>query len=374
MLTETPALAPGRRFRLPFSRALLVYLAVRLVTLAAVAIGNLVTHHGLVDDLSTWDGAWFLRAASGWPSHLPTSHGQVLANPVAFFPFFPLLLRLLHDLTGLSPRGIGLVVSGLGGALAVVAVGWLTRSYAGEEAGERAALLMALSPGAFVFSLIYNEGLVISLAAFGLLALTQRRWVLAGALGALATFTSPVGLVLALCAAWAAVEAIWRRREWRALWAPLLSPLGILSWLAYLQVHTGTWRSWQLTERGGWKSYPSLLYPVRVLGRFLTNPLSPTMTGQILVAGTVVAVYLLVVAWRDRQPTLVRLYGTAAVALFAISAPVGLRPRFLMLAFPLAMAAAVHWRGRRFAVVVALSASALALMTIETLTSWAVFP
>jgi hypothetical protein len=361
--------------RVPFPEAVVAYLAVRVVTIVVVGVANLATHHGLVGDLSTWDGAWFLRAVEhGWPSQLPRLHGAVQANTIAFFPLFPLIVRALAHVTLLSPNVVGLVVSGLSGLVAVVSVGLLTRTYADEAAARRVALLVALSPGSFVFSLVYNEGIVISLAALGLLALTRRRWWLAGAVAALASFTSPVGLVLALCCLAAALARIVTLREWRALVAPVLAPLGLAAWFCYLRLHTGSWRAWQLTERGGWRSYPSLTYPLRVVAKFVTNPLSPTMTGQILFAGTMVAIALLVVAYRDHQPWLIRLYGTAAVALFAISSPVGLRPRFLLLAFPLAMAAGTHWLGRRFHVVVALSALTLALMTYETLTSWAVFP
>ena len=41
----------------PFAGALLAYLAARLITLGAVALGNVWTHHSWVSDLSTWDGA-----------------------------------------------------------------------------------------------------------------------------------------------------------------------------------------------------------------------------------------------------------------------------------------------------------------------------
>ena len=365
----------GLAARIPFPGAVAAYVAVRVTTLLAVAVGNLSTHHGLVADLSTWDGAWFLRAVEhGWPRHLPMIDGHVAGNPIAFFPLFPLLLRVLSAATGLSPDVLGLVVSALAGLAAVIAVGALTRRYSDEAGARRAALLFALSPGSFVFSLIYNEGLLLTLAALGLAALMSRRWLVAGLLGAVATFTSPVGLVFFACCVWSAGSALRRRREWRALIAPALAPTGFVAWMAYLWVHTGNPRAWQLTERGGWNSYPSLLYPVRVIGKFVTNPISPTMTGQMLVAGTVVSVGLLVLAYRDHLPTELLIYATVAVALFAVSAPVGLRPRFVMLAFPLTMVAGTHWRGRRFHVVLALSTVLLALMTIETLTSWAVFP
>ena len=359
----------------PFARALLAFLAARLITLGAVALGNVWTHHSWVSDLSTWDGAWFLRAVyHGWPAHLPLVDGHVGASPVAFFPLLPLLVRGLADATGLGAATVGIIVSGLSGLGAVYAVGALTRRFADAATAERAALLFALSPGSFVFSLIYAEGLLIVFAALGLSALLQRRWLLAGVLGAFASFTSPVGLAFAVTCAVVALVALWREHAWGALVAPLFAPMGFIAWMIYLWRHTGSLMAWRDTERYGWNSFPSLVYPFRILGKFLSNPLSPTMTGQILFWGTMVAIYLTVLMFRQHLPLAVTAYGVSAVVLFAISSPVGLRPRFLMLAFPLTIAAATRWEGKKFRVVLAVSVVALALMTIETLTSWAVFP
>jgi hypothetical protein len=361
--------------RVPFARAIVVYLAWRLVTILCVALVELFTHHGLLHDLSIWDGAWFLKAVHfGWPAHLPMKSGHVMANPIAFFPLLPLMMRGLAALTGLSAAAVGVTLSALTGLTAVIAIGVLTSEFASEVKAERAALLFAVSPGSFVFSLIYAEGLLVTFVAFGLWALLRRRWLLAGVLGALATASSPVGLAFAISCVVAAALAVVRERAWRSLAAPLIAPMGFVAWMGYLWIHTGTLMAWRLTERGGWNSYPSLRYPLHILARFLSNPLSPTMTGQILFAGTVVSVLGLVVVFREHQPVAVLTYATSAIALFAISAPVGLRPRFVMLAFPLAIAAATRWSGWRFKLLMAVSSIILLLMTVETLTSFAVFP
>ncbi|MGC8510474.1 MAG: mannosyltransferase family protein [Acidimicrobiales bacterium] len=378
-MTTGPAVrnrtARARLRDVPFARAVGAYLAVRLVVLGVVALADLATHHGLVGDLSTWDGAWFLRAVNhGWPRHLPIADGHVAANPIAFFPLLVVVIRALDAVTGLSGGVVGLAVSGLSGLGAVLGVGYLTRTFSDATRAERAALLFALSPGSFVFSLIYAEGLLLSAVTWGLWALARRRWWLAGVLGALASAASPLGLAFAAAAA-AAALAEWRRaRDPRALVAPALAPVGFAAWMVFLRMHTGTWNAWRLTEAGGWRSGFSPLYPWRIVWRFVSNPLSPTMTGQILFAGTVVTVVALVIAFREHQPAAVLTYASAAVFLAAFAAPVGLRPRMVMVAFPLTIALATRWSGWRFRALVVVSTVALALMAIETLTSWAVFP
>jgi Mannosyltransferase (PIG-V) len=356
-------------------RPVAVYVLCRAVTLASLAVADLFTHHGLGGDLYIWDAHWFLRAAvHGWPGHLPVSSGHVVGSTLAFFPLFPLVIRWLSALTSLSPLAVGVAVSGATGLTAVIAVGMVVREFAGSQKAEHAALLFTLFPGSFVFSLVYSEGIVITCVAFGLLALLRRRWWLAGLLGLVASATSPIALAFVISCAWCAGVELVRHRNWRSLLAPLLAPLGFVGYMVWLWVHTGSPSAWRVAERVGWKSYPSLHYPIHIVTTFVSDPVAPTRTGQLLLIGTVVAVIGAVLAIRQHQPAPVLLYGLAAAALAAISAPVGLRPRFLLLAFPLVVAIGTRLRGRAYAGVVALSVCLLLVMSLSTLASTAVFP
>lgn len=364
--------APARRW-FP-TTAVVVYLACRVLTVVGVAIADRTTHNSIVADLTTWDGAWFLRAVRhGYPAHLPMVDGHVAANPIAFFPLVPLIVRGLDSL-GLDPGVAALVLSGVTGATAVVAVGFLARRMAGDTAAGRAALLFAVFPGTFAFSFVYSEGIVVTCVGFGLIALLDRRWWLAGMLGAVATAASPVALAFVVSCAWCGIRAAWADRRPGALAAPVLAPLGFMAYMAYLWAHTGTLNVWRLTERGGWASFPSATYPFRIVWTFLRDPVSPTLTGQILVAGTVAAVIGVVLMVKEHQPVPVLLYGICAAGAAAVSQPVGLRPRFLMLAFPLVIALGTRYRGWTHRILVAASCVLLVLMTILETGSHAVFP
>jgi hypothetical protein len=351
------------------------YLAARVITLAAFLVADLVDHQGLADTLKRWDSTWFVRAAEqGWPRHLPMTHGHVAANTIAFFPVFPLAIRWLSSATTLSPLTVGVTISAITGLTAVVAIGVLVRRFAGSERATRATLLFAVFPGTFVFSLAYSEGIVLTCIALGLIALLERRWWVAGLLGLLATATSPIALAFVLSCAWCAGWAAWRDRSVRPLVAPILAPLGFVAYMVWLWRHTGVLNAWRLTEQGGWHSSPSLAYPVRIVATFARNPISPTLTGQILVAGSVVAVVGAVLAIRQRQPAPVLIYGLAAGVLAAISAPVGLRPRFLMLAFPLVVAYGTRLRGRVYTGALVVSVALLVATSVLEFALWPVFP
>jgi hypothetical protein len=269
----------------------------------------------------------------------------------------------------------GVSISALTGLTATIGVWALVREYAGERTASRATILFAFFPGSFVFSMIYSEGLVITGAAFGLLALMRRKWVLAGLLGLVATAAAPIALAFFVCCAWAAFVAIRRDREWRALAAPILAPLGSLAYLVWVWQHTGVLSAFTQTERGGWHSYLSLAYPFRIIGGFIAHPLGST-ANHTLVAVCIIAVVLAaLIGWHDRQPSLVLMYGIAVGVLAILTAPVGPRPRIILDAFPLILAVAVRYReGWKYRLAVVGSAALLVAFTAWEVGSYDVFP
>ena len=293
----------------------LIYLASRALTWATLGITSIFTHVGVRGEIDRWDSRWFIRAAQfGWPTQLPHHNGHVAANTIAFLPAFPLSFRWLSHLTGLSLLTAGVVVTSVSGLTAMVGVWLLIRAYADEHAADRGTLMLAVFPGSFVLSLVYSEGLVLTFVAFGLLALMRKRWVLAGVLGMLATATTPIALAFEVSCLWCAYREVTKDRNWRSLVAPVLTPLGFLSYQVWLWFHTGSVSAWRLTERGGWKSYPSLVYAAHTVGVFLKDPIATNKTDDLLFVCTVVTVIAAVIAIRSRlpMPMPMLLYGLVA--------------------------------------------------------------
>ncbi len=356
-------------------RPVVIFVASRVVTVVTLFITAAVTHQSLDAKVDRWDSRWFLRAANhGWPTHIPPGQGPPVRSTIAFFPLFPLTIRWLSAVTGWSLLTSGVIITSLTGLTAMIAVWMLVRHFADQPSADRATLLVAVFPGSFVLSLVYSEGVAITLLALGLLALMQRRWVAAGVLGMLATATSPIALAFEISTLWCAYRAIAGRRDWRSLAAPVLTPLGFIAYQVYLWRHTGQLNAWRITERKGWYSYPSLLYPVHLVVEFVRDPVANTITTDFLVVGIALAVFGAVVAIRTRLPMPVLLYGLSAAILGMVAAPVGLRPRFVFLAFPLIIAVGVWLRGRVYWAVVSVSVILLATLMAYSITSWKVFP
>lgn len=352
-----------------------VYLAARLLTLIVLGIIDAGVGASLHAQLMRWDTKWYLAAAvHGWPRHLIYVHGHVKSSTLAFFPTLPLAMRWSAALTGLSALQTGLIVSFLTGLTATLAIALLVREFSNDHEATKAAVVFALFPAAYIFNLVYAEGIVLTAVALGLYCLLKQRWLFAGLFGALAAFTAPIALAFLVPALYAAVREIHLERRWKALLAPLLAPLGFLGFIVWSWRHTGVMNAWRLTERGGWKGYPSPVYTPHLFLEFIRDPIAQVITTWIVVGFTVFAFLGLWLGWRRRQPLAVWLYGAASTFLAFISAPVGLRPRFILIAFPILIAYSTTLRGRRWWIFIVLSVVALGLTTYLELFTWAVFP
>ena len=308
----------------------------------------------ILDVLTSWDGIWYLRIVRrGYPEYVPT--GITYDDPearVAFFPMYPWLVRTVDRVLPGGDTFAALVVNLVLGAVFVLLVGLLARHWFGESTARSAMVLASFFPGSFVLSFAYSEALLLTLAAACLLALTRERWLWAGIFAAIATATRPNGVALVAATAVAAYVAIRRSREWRALVAPVLSPIGFVAYQLWIDRHAHETRVWFRVQGEAWKEGASFgLTAIRNTLEAFTKPLtSPT---DLITAVAFLATLLVVwIAWRRvRLPAPAAAYSAVIIALMLLPATVTARPRFLFTAFPLFIAAAVwldddrrrHW-------------------------------
>jgi len=219
------------------SAAAAALIALRLAAYAALA------PNGLARDLCQWDCDWYLSiAVSGYDLAPHLVRGLWQAN-WAFFPLFPLLVRLAAALTGVAPLIAGAAVATLA-LWAFTVLGWLYRVRTRPDASPWPwLLLLAAWPYGFYFDAIYSESLYAALTVACLLALQTGRPWLAAAACASVTATRPTGVLLAI---WLGLHRLWRARLARSpmkmvrLLAPAaLAPLGIVGFMLFLWRHVG---------------------------------------------------------------------------------------------------------------------------------------
>jgi hypothetical protein len=339
--------ASGQAARLPLSDRLprpwlfplLVFAGVWLLIVAAWSVANLVYHpsepwsrYFVYNDGNIYEG--IARYGYAWTLHNPASALRQ-SGWSAFFPLFPALIRLASYLTLGHYTAGGLVVVTASGAAACTEVWLLADRVCGRRAADRAVVAFALFPGAMTLGMLYSEPLGVALSAGVLLALLSRRWLLAGVLAALASAEAPGLIVLAAVAGIAALHAIWARREWRALSAPALAPLGMAAYFGYLGHRYHDYYFWFQIERRGWGAHTD--WGATTL-RLLTwrNPVAHTYPFyNVLVIGVFIAAMAgLAMLAAARVPLPLTLFAVLSLFLTLTSAVPSIKARLMWAAFP----------------------------------------
>jgi hypothetical protein len=371
-------LAPPRQRRCGADWALrpaTIYVASRAAVLLAAGVAVLRTPGLTLEGaLTKWDSGWYLLVTkAGYPRTLPVVSGHVVSNTTAFFPLFPLTIRGFSLVSGLSQTVSGLFLDSAFGLVAALGVWLLARDLWGRAAADRGCALFCWFPGSFVLSMVYAEGLMIALAAGCLLALSRRRWLLAGVLAALATATRPNAIALGAACAWCAGVGIYRRREWRALVAPALAPAGVLAYFGYLWIRTGSPTAWFTTESQGWHQSFDLTATWSWIATFAGHPFSNLneTVGLACLVFVVIGGVALVMA---KLPGALVAYTSVVIALTLVSKLYGTTPRFLLTAFPLAMVLGYRLRGVAFGLALAASAVALGWLSVVSVSTLLLTP
>jgi Mannosyltransferase (PIG-V) len=198
-----------------------------------------------------FDALWFLRIAQD---------GYAVGDgSAAFFPLFPMLVRVVSVPIGGHPLAAGLIVSNLASLGSLILLYGLTREELSERAARSSVLFASLFPTAFFFVSPYSESLFLLLAVGCLWAARRGRWWVAGMAGALAALTRNIGVLLVLPLAVEAAHHLWVRRprrfDPRALWA-LAPVVGLGLYLWFWQRLSGDWLA-PLHQQAGWQRDPS---------------------------------------------------------------------------------------------------------------------
>lgn len=296
-----------------------------------------------------WDGNWYLAIVRhGYPAHVPDdiTYFQLQAR-TAFFPAYPMLVRAVDVVLPGGDVLAALFTNMVLSVLCVVGVGLLARRLFDVDVAQRAMVLFAVFPGAVVLSYAYSEALLIALVLACFLCLLDERWLLAGLAAAAATAARPNGVAVVAACAVAAFLAIRARRQWRALVAVALAPVGFVAFQLFLWAHTGEPTVWFRVQNEAWKEGTS--YGATALKntfRFILHPFESPAAA--LTAASLVALgFGLWCMWRRRLPWPMVAYVAVVTVLMLMPATVTARPRFVFTAFPIFIAVAAWWPENR---------------------------
>lgn len=202
--------------------------------------------HNLVEPMRMWDGLWYrLIAIEGYPKNHVWND--------AFWPLYPLSMRALGRVTGLSEDVAGYLISNVCFAVALVLLYQLVRLDFDTPIARRTVWAIAIFPTALFFSAVYTESLFLMLSVAAILSARVRRWWLAGVLGALAALTRSHGifLVIPFAVLWVKQNGFYLRAmipKGITVGMPLLGPI---LFGAYLERTQGNWKNF-IDVQGAW--------------------------------------------------------------------------------------------------------------------------
>jgi hypothetical protein len=353
-------------------RTLTVYAASRLLTLAVMWLAAARSGYRLVSLLASWDGNWFLQVVhAGYPNQVPMADGAVVQSTLPFFPLYPAATRIAAWVLPGSDAWAAIAVSLGCGAAGALLVHRLTEMVADRRTANRVVVLYCLFPGSMVLSWAYSEALMVVLSAGCLIALLRQRWLLAGILAAAATACRANAVVLVGVCLWEATAAARRDRTWRPLLAPAIAPAGIVAFFAYLWAHTGDALAFLHAEEA-WGVQPGVgRRTLHMIWAVVQAPSAkPTFTIAVVSLGFAALTAVLLV--RRPWPPVLSLYTLGILGFSLVSRVDGLRPRDILVAFPLLMALGATASATRFRQVVMLFVPLLLIsLVFHGLGAWA---
>jgi hypothetical protein len=251
---------------LPWRSLLGLWLLTRLATLLVAAVAAQVGVHQ-----SGWLAPEFGPALDVWHKGDVRIYLDIAArgytpgylSNAGWCPGFPLLTRLLSFGPNLMLNG--LMATNLALLLALGSCWKVLRLDNSERISWRSLLLLLAFPSAFFFCAPQSESLYLAASAGAFWAARQRRWALAGVLGAVAVSTRIMGLCLVPALLWEwRVQRVQGEASWiQALWLGCI-PLAHLAFCWHLWHRVGDWlgyyhqqqrlenyiSTWTLLERG----------------------------------------------------------------------------------------------------------------------------
>lgn len=356
------------RFNQTVREVLVDFAATRLAIvviaeLAAVIIGQRAgvhvqeSSHALLAVWGRWDAVHYLDIATqGYQG-----------TDMAFFPFYPLLIRIGGALAG-SHLIAGLLISSACFFFGLLYLYKLLEHEYDRAVARRAIFYVSIFPTAVYFTAVYTESLFFMLTVASFYYMRDRRWWIAGAIGFFAALTRVEGVLLIVPFAieWSAQERGGGKRRIADLAAGLLIPLGLAVYMAYLWVLRADPLYFSHVQIH-WNRHlaPPWVSLVNAFGKVLHGPGPQVVANQSLeIAFTLLMIGVLVGGWRSLRPSYIAYMALSILVPMSTSNLMSM-PRFALVLFP-TFAILARWGERPWVnnVILAFSLPLLGLFTV----------
>ena len=334
-----------------------------IAELAAVIIGQRAgshvqeSSHVLLAVWGRWDAVHYLDIATrGYQG-----------TDMAFFPLFPMLIRIVGSLAG-NHLIAGILVSSASFFFGLLYLYKLLEREYDRAVARRAIFYVSIFPTAVYFTAVYTESLFFMLTVASFYYMRSKHWWLAGLLGFFAALTRVEGILLLVpfVMEWYSQERSLRRAALADLAAGALIPLGLGLYMAYLwvlradplyfshvQVH------WNRHFAMPWVSIAN------AYGKILHASSSQIVATQTLeIAFTFLMIGVLLGGWHRLRPSYIAYMALSILVPLSTSNLMSM-PRFALVLFPM-FAILARWGERPWInnVILAFSLPLLGLFTV----------
>jgi hypothetical protein len=314
---------------------------IAIAELAAMVIGQRPGVHYAASDnpllavWGRWDAEHYLRIAK---------QGYFGTEP-AFFPLYPLLIRIVGAFTG-SQLIAGLIVSNAAAFFGLLYLYKLVEHEYNRHVAQRATFFVSIFPTAIFFSAVYSESLFLFLTVASFYYLRERRWLMAGVFGFFAALTRSEGVLVAapMFIEWV-IAAREGGREFFRYWfddvvKPLLAmalvPLGLAAYMAYLWVINGdplrfshVQSHWGRYFAPPWTSFANTVHKIVV-----AHTTQTVANESLELAFTLLMIVVLAVGFRRLRLSYV-VYMALSIVIPMCTASLMSMPRFALVLFPM---------------------------------------
>lgn len=241
----------------------------------------------LLEIFAAFDSGWYFSIAQRGYYFLP--HAE---SSVAFFPLYPLLMRLVAWPLGGTDAALwlaGILVSVAAFVGALFTLHALTEEMTGSrEIARRTILYLSVFPFSLFLTRVYAESLFLLLSLLAVRAACRSSWWQAGIWGGLAAVTRPNGILIAIPVIWLALSDAPRGWALVKRMTPLaLVPVGLALFCGYAYLLAGDPFAWLDAQRhwgysvghAPWRSLVTLVASMELHGPYeflFTSPMAPS--------------------------------------------------------------------------------------------------
>lgn len=272
---------------------ILVFFVSRLIMLYQYNLANEIlsnNHLNFFSAMCKWDCKWYITIITdGYDSTIRTTGPKVwrgLAN-WAFFPLYPYIVKLVVITTSLSPAIAGILLNQLFLFLALLVFYKYLLLFIDDSNSRFGVLLLAFSPFSVYFASLYTEALFLLLSLSGFYFMRINRPIISALCGGLLSATRPVGIMFSF--SYFMYYLFRSMLRLKILICCIITTLGLLFYMLYLQIHTGDFLAFHNIQRGWGRAG----FDTKHIGHQLWVMASDSHNSILFMFSVIVSIYLL---------------------------------------------------------------------------------